>query len=600
MVIKHEITYLGRVIKVNSSSIEVEISNDIPSSAPIIDGRLHKLGQIGTFVKFPMGPLTIFGIVSSVSNSPSGVSGNTPIILPAGHRYLSVELVGEKLGEMAFQRGVGTYPTINDEVHVVIEADLRQIYGEKQDGFIEIGKHASSDTLGVYVDLSKLVLRHTAILGSTGSGKSNTTACILKNILHGYEGARIVLVDPHGEYASAFKDNANVLRIGDASNPLQIPYWAMNFDELSFFLVGRTDGQEKPEDKELREKIIEMKKESASSLSSGGIDELYVTADSPIPFDIKKMWHDFDRKVNGTYSYAGSDQQTQENEELEDPGDPSKLIPAQFRPYAMGNLAPHKSKHQTMSVYVKKISSRLRDTRYEFMFSPKDYSNKGTKDLNDLIASWIDTDKKLTILDLSGVPFELIDISVGLITRIIYDSMYWGKNQEFTGRGRPILLAYEEAHSYLPKSESSSHIYGYARKAVEKIFKEGRKFGVGALVITQRPSEISETILAQVGTFIALRLTNSSDQSTVKNASPNNMSSLLELLSSLRTGEAIVVGESLSIPSRVRVEQISPRPSSNDPDLATSWKKIFSHNSKAYQPIVTAMRDGKQIPKEKE
>ena len=597
--VKNEITYLGRVIKVNSSSIEVEISNDIPSSAPIIDGRLHKLGQIGTFVKFPMGPLTIFGIVSSVSNAPLAPAGSLPVNVPVGHRYLSVDLVGEKLGEMAFQRGVGTYPTINDEVHVVTETDLRQIYGERQEGLIEIGKHASSDTLGVNVDLSKLVLRHAAILGSTGSGKSNTTACILKNILNGYKGARIVLVDPHGEYASAFQKDANVFRIGDSTNPLQIPYWAMNFDELSFFLVGRTDGQEKPEDKELREKIVEMKKQSASSLSSGKIDELYVTADSPIPFDIKQMWHDFDRKVNGTYKQAGQDQQTQENEELEDAGDPSKLIPARFKPYALGAVAPYKSKHQMMAIYTKKIISRLRDSRYEFMFNPKDYTSGDNKDLNDLIASWIDTDKKLTILDLSGIPFELLDISVGLITRIIYDSMYWGKDQDFTGRGRPIFLAYEEAHTYLPKSESSSHIYGYARKSVEKIFKEGRKFGVGALVITQRPSEISETILAQVGTFIALRLTNSSDQSTVKNASPNNMSSLLELLSSLRTGEAIVVGESLSIPSRVRVEPISPRPSSNDPELATSWKKTFTPNAKAYQPIVTAMRDGKHIPKER-
>ncbi|MDD5736701.1 MAG: DUF853 family protein [Candidatus Omnitrophica bacterium] len=591
----NEITYLGKVINVNSSSIEVEISRDIPSATPIINGRLYKLGQIGTFVKMPVGGLTLFGIVSSVSNTPSLVEVNK-YEPDYGSRFLQVQLIGEQLGGDTFKKGVGTYPTINDEVHIVTEDDLKIIYGNHGDGVIEIGKHSSSENLPVYLDLHNFILRHSAILGSTGSGKSNTTAHILKRILNDYPGSRIVLVDTHGEYASAFGDKAKVFKINDEKNPLYIPFWAMSFDELSFFLVGRQAGSEKPEDKKLREAVVKLKKENASKLKAGKVDLDFVTADSPIPFDIRKMWYDFNREINATYSEATADKQTKDKEELEAEGDSQRLTPAKFKPYSMGAVAPFKSKDQTMYAYEMKILSRLKDTRFDFMFNPGDFYDTTSKhDIDQLLRDWIDHEQRLTILDLNEVPFELIDITVGLITRLIFDSMYWGRNEEYTGRNRAILMVFEEAHSYLPKNEGSSHIYGYARRSVEKIYKEGRKFGVGAMVVTQRPSEISETILAQVGTFVALRLTNSSDKNNVQSASPNNMNSLMELLPSLRIGEAIIVGEAINIPSRVRIELVEPRPSSNDPKLVEGWKKKFAVKVEHYKNIIKAWREQKHL-----
>ena len=591
-----DITYLGRVINVNSGNIEVEISKEIPSAAPIINGRLYKIGQIGTFVKFPIGSLTLYGLVSSVSNVPSSLE-QISFEPNYGSRFLQVQLIGEKLGNDKFQKGVGTYPTINDQVHIVTEEDLKFIYGDKSEGFIEIGKHSSSENLPVYVDIHNLVLRHSAILGSTGSGKSNTTANILKSILAEYQGSRIVLIDIHGEYASAFKNTSTVFRINDQSNPLCIPFWIMTFDELSFFLVGRPEGQEHPADKALREKIIDLKKRSAQKLKAGKVDSNFITADSPIPFDIKQLWYDFDREINATYQEKSK--QTGENECLLEEGDPKSMKPARFQPYTSVNSAPYKSNNQTMYAYVGKIYSRLNDSRYSFMFNPPDFFDADSEnDIDHLFRVWIDHKSRFTILDLSGIPFELIDISVGLISRLIYDSMFWGRFEKYTGRNRPTLLAYEEAHSYLPKTERSSHIYGYARKAVEKIFKEGRKFGVGAMVITQRPSEISTTILAQVGTFIALRLTNSGDKGTVQSSAPNNMNSLIELLPSLRVGEAIVVGEAINIPSRVRIELVEPRPSSNDPDLVNSWSQIFEQNENNYKKVVTSIREQRPIKKE--
>ncbi|WP_340010266.1 ATP-binding protein [Paenibacillus sp. FSL H7-0690] len=593
---KTDITYLGIVINVDSSSIEIEVSDDIPSSAPIINGRLYRIGQIGTLIKIPVGNINLYGIVSSVSNTPNKLIDSNNDILPnKGSRYLQVQLVGEQIGNMKFERGLGTFPTINDEAHIVTEEDLKVIYGNKTRGLVEIGRHSSSENLSVYLDLPNLVLRHSAVLGSTGSGKSNTIAHLLNEILDSYNGSRMILIDIHGEYSTAFKDKCKIFKINDKDNPLFVPFWTLNFDELSFFLAGRPNGQERPEDKRLREEILKYKIISANKLKAGIVQENYVTADSPIPFDIKLMWHTLNREVHGTFSKASIQEQNRATEEIENEGDYKKLIPAKFKPYSLGSVAPFKSKNEMMYTYEQKIYSRLRDSRFDFMFNPDDYSDTDSnKDLDELIRSWLEHDERLTILDLSGVPFELIDITVGIVTRLIYDSMYWGKNEVYTGRNRPLLMIYEEAHSYLPRNEGN-HIYGYARKAVEKIFKEGRKFGVGAMVVTQRPSEISETILAQVGTFIALRLTNSSDKNTVKSAAPNNMTSLIDLLSSLRKGEAIVVGEAIEIPSRIRIKEYTPRPNSNDPDLTQQWNQDFKCDNDNYKKVITAMREQKHI-----
>lgn len=585
---KTEITYLGHIIRVDSGTIEVEVSNDIPSAAPIINGRLYKIGQIGTFIKIPIGNITIYGIVSSVSNTPSK-SDEINLKYSFGSRFLTVQLVGEKIGEDEFEKGVGTYPTINDEVHIVIEKDLFDIYGKKDAGSIEIGKHSSSENLSVYADLHKLVLRHCAILGSTGSGKSNTTVSILKAILDDYQGSRVILVDPHGEYSSAFPD-AKILKINELANPLFIPFWLMSFDELAYFLVGAkpTDDQ-KVEYRLFRELVTNLKKANCT-LKSGDVNPNFVTADSPIPFSARQLWYEMNYWLNATFNISNKEDQNKATAQLINIGDAENLIPAQFTPYPSNSTAPFKSKHQEFYSYEKKILSRLRDSRYDFLFNPGDYKDSNSpKDLHNLLNEWIGSEKKLAILDLSGVPFEVLDITVGLITRFVYDSMFWGRHETYTGKNRPLLLAFEEAHTYLNKNDNNS----YSKEAVEKFFKEGRKFGLGALVISQRPSEISETILAQVGTFIALRLTNSGDQSIVKNSAPDNLNSLIDLLPSLRTGEAIIVGEAIKIPSRVRLKLNVPRPTSDDPKLVEKWLEEHPEKGENYKTVVTRIRQQK-------
>lgn len=398
-----------------------------------------------------------------------------------------------------------------------------------------------------------------------------------------------MLVDPHGEYASAFPDS-KVLKIGDLNAPLFIPFWLMTFDELAYFLVGADQrDDQKIEYRMLRDLVTSMKKENLE-LKAGTVNKDLITADSPIPFSARKLWHKMNWNLNATFSAVNKDEQNTSTAKELTSGDAEQLIPATFEPYVMTTAAPYKSKHSEFYSYEKKILSRLKDSRYDFLFNPGDYKTfDSPKDLHHLLTDWIGSDQKLAILDLSGVPFEVLDITIGLITRFIYDSMFWGRNESYTGKKRPLLLAFEEAHTYLGKNDKSS----YSKSAVEKVFKEGRKFGVGALVISQRPSEISETILAQIGTLIALRLTNSGDQAIVKSSAPDNLSSLMDLLPSLRIGEAVIAGEAIKIPSRVRLKLNNPRPTSEDPKLVECWSKEHKQNDENYKTVVTKIREQK-------
>jgi DNA helicase HerA-like ATPase len=218
-----------------------------------------------------------------------------------------------------------------------------------------------------------------------------------------------------------------------------------------------------------------------------------------------------------------------------------------------------------------KVVGRLKDRRFDFLLSPGEYDG-ARKDLHDLLGNWIDHEYTITVLDLGGVPFEVVDLVVGVVTRILFEGMFWGRDLPGMGKRRPLMLVLEEAHSYLPRGGTAQFVAGYAARAVRRVFKEGRKYGVGAIVISQRPSELDETILSQCGTFFALRLSNGDDQGRVKATVPDALAGLIDLLPALRTGEALVLGEAMQIPSRVRLPLIEPRPKSDDPEVAERWR----------------------------
>ena len=583
---KTDATFIGVVRRVVGASVHVSLSDDLPSTSPIVDGRIYRIGQIGSFVRIPLGFLNLYGIVSMVGSVAIKADESQAIEVSA-EKTLEIKLVGEAYRTSRFQRGLSMYPTVDDEVHVVTEDDLAKIYAPFGSSPVSIGRHSASENLDATLDLDKLVTRHCAVVGSTGSGKSNTVAAILKSITGGtFPKAQAIVIDPHGEYGAAFAGISKVMSIG-GQVPFFLPYWCLSFDELAWFLVDRRSSSETVQDGHLRDKLFEMRRGSVATVQPGAgqapltADE--ITVDSPLPFNVRQLWYHFDRLERTTYRDAA-----RTIEALISEGDPATLTSAAFSPAAMGAAAPFKPQPPpVMGSYVSKISQRLKDRRFDFLLSPGRFDGT-TKDISDLIAEWIDHEHPITVFDLAGVPPEIMDLVVGLLSRTIFEVMFWGRNLPGMGRQRPVLLVFEEAHRYLPSGEGY-FIQGYARRSVQRVLKEGRKYGIGAVLVSQRPSELDETILSQCGTFIALRLSNGQDQARVRSAFPDELSGLTDLLPALRTGEAVISGEATQIPSRVRIHLVEPRPDSGDPSVSKLWASE-AEETREYQQAVTNWR----------
>jgi len=571
---KTQPTFLGSVRRVVGAKVFVGISSEM-SVSPIIHGRVYRLGQVGSFVRIPLGFLNLYGVVSMVGASESPPD-ELEFVPSPGQRWIEVQLVGEAYGQEGFQRGISVFPTLDDEVHVVTEEDIALIYGSLSPSMIQIGTHAASESLPATIDLDKVVTRHMAILGSTGSGKSNTVAAFLKAITSGvFPSAQVVVIDPHGEYSAALKGQARVFSIGDAKNPLLIPFWALSFDELGWFLVDRRTASESQQDIILRDRIFELKRGSCANLKACSINTNDITVDSPVPFDLRAMWYEFYTAEHATLRLKDdwttiAFKKDKNGRELT--GSAQDAIPPQFEPPGAGASSPFKTQKAVgLASYLNKVLGRLRDRRFDFLLNPGQFDGV-KKDLNDLLSEWINHADPVTVLDLGGVPPEVTDLVVGVVTRILFECMFWGRDLPSIGRQRPLLIIYEEAHSYLPKGGSGQFVSGYAGKSVRRVLKEGRKYGVGAIVVSQRPSELDETILSQCGTFFALRLSNPDDQGRVRSTVPDALAGLINLLPALRTGEALVLGEAVQIPSRIRLPLVEPRPKSDDPEPAKRWK----------------------------
>ncbi len=485
---RRDVSFLGLVRQVTGATVLVEVSPDIPSASPIIHGRIHRLGQIGSFVRVPLGFLNLYGVVSMVGAAEVSRAQQRLEVERGAQRWIEVQLIGESYGRAGFRRGISVFPTLDDEVHLITEDDLAVIHSTTGPSMVDIGTHCASESLRACVDLDRLVTRHAAIVGSTGSGKSNTVAGLLKALTSGvFPSARVVVIDPHGEYGAALAGRARVFSIGDAGYPLLVPYWALSFDELAWFLVDRRSASETLQDTTLRDRIFEEKCRNCTQLSAGAVLPEEITVDSPIPFSLRDLWYYFDRKERVTYS-----DMARTSEALVQEGNAQTLTSARFQPVGAGSSAPFKpASPGIMGSYVSKLLARLKDRRFEFLTSPGEYDGR-RRDLHQLLSDWVDHDHTLTVLDLGGVPFEIIDLLVGVLTRILFEGMFWGRDLPGVGRQRPLLIVFEEAHSYLPRGGSGQFVAGYAGRAVRRVFKEGRKYGVGAIVVSQRPSELKQ------------------------------------------------------------------------------------------------------------
>ncbi|WP_395832218.1 ATP-binding protein [Elstera sp.] len=566
-------TYLGRVSAVSGSSLTVKLAESLSSGLAMIDGHTYRVGQVGSFVRIPLGYQDLYGVVAEIgaAAAPQSVAVVDLDRQDTG-RWMRVELAGEATGDH-FERGLSQHPNVDDVVHLVTHKDLRRIYGGAEEDQIEIGTLSSAENIVVRLSLDALVTRHSAIVGSTGSGKSTTVASLLRSIVRtaenvGASGARILLLDVHGEYSAALGDIAKTFSAspmpGEA--PLFVPYWALEAGELLDFVAG---GLSENHLIAFTDKIQQLKEGRLHAGALPGLDPQSLTVDSPVPFSLKKLWYDLIDFETATFTGDRRDQPA-----LEADGDPTTLTPPRYTPHAMGTAGPFLNQAaKGIRRPLNLLRSRLLDRRYDFILHPgpwePDLAGQTQQDLDTLLAGWLGHDRPITILDLSGVPSNVLVRLIGSILRIIYEALYWSREKTEGGILRPLLVVMEEAHRYV--SPDSGNV---AADIVKRIAKEGRKYGVGAMLVSQRPSEIDETILSQCGTLIALRLSNPADRARVKGALPDNLSGLMDLLPVLRTGETIICGEAARLPVRCRVS-LPPAdhlPRSSDPEVSRAWR----------------------------
>jgi len=604
-------TRLGAVEDVKGATISVVLDEDTASGLAFVDGHAFRIGQVGSFVRIPIGYVDLFGIVSQVG--ASAVPERLAEHEIHGHRWMTVQLVGEGTRKGDFDRGLSQYPTIGDTVHLVTEEDLKRIYGRPDSPrYVRVGSLASSEAIAALLDINKLLTRHSAIVGSTGTGKSTTVAGLLNTISQAgrFKSARVIVLDIHGEYAAALQDQAMVFRINPDErrneHPLYIPYWALTFDELLSVTFGDV-----PSDADrggIIEKITEQKLKSLKNKSRKGVIESTLNVDSPVPFSIHQLWYELHLLVMSTHLQTGNQSpdtvafETDENGKEIDCGDPIKVRPPKCKPQDTSAGASPKVYLSQSRLNIRRpleaLAYKLRDSRYDFLFRPGDWlpNTDGIpkKDLDELLSQWLECATPVTILDLSGIPRDILNILIGVLLRIIYDSLFWARNLSEGGRERPLLLVLEEAHAYLGRDD-----IGPAAQAVRRIVKEGRKYGIGAMIISQRPVEIDTTILSQCGTFFAMRLANSQDRSHVTSAVSENLEGLFSMLPILRTGEAIIVGEGVHVPIRAMIDPPSRnrRPDSQDPVVYDEigpggWNRDLEPND--YSEVVELWR--KQDP----
>ncbi len=584
-------TFLGRIVSVSGAALTVHLAQSVASGLSIIKGQTYRVGQVGSFVRVPQGYQSLLGIVARVG--AEAIPEHADTNEDAG-RWMTVELVGEIVGDK-FERGVSQFPNIGDSVHLASEDELRQVYDVPNQGHVTIGTLSSSESISAKISLNELVTRHSAVLGSTGAGKSTTVASILRAITTPaedsephekelYQSARILMLDVHGEYSVPFAGIAQIFSVEPQyqEERLYIPYWALDTNDLLEFLTGGLEGNRETA---FTDKIFELKSASHETQKFSGVDSMSITVDTPLPFSLKQLWYDLVKTETATFEGPDRNEPT-----LQEEGDPDRLVPPKYKPHGMGSAGPFLN-NQAAGIQrpLNLLRSRLLDRRYDFLLHPGPWepnlSGVPNEDLDGLLCRWLGGEKPITILDLSGVPSAVLERLVGSILKILYEALFWSREKSEGGIERPLLVVMEEAHRYL--SDKSDPL---SSNTVQRIVKEGRKYGVGAMVISQRPSEVNETVLSQCGTFFALRLSNPSDRSRVQGTLPDGLAGLLDALPILRTGEAIVTGEAAKLPMRCRVTLPAKpyRPRSGDPEVSEKWR--LKRRQESYDRVVASWR----------
>lgn len=485
------------------------------------------------------------------------------IVNDAGKRDYAIEAL--PLGMIKngkFIRGGDSLAIPPKKVEPATEEEIKKIYEQSIDPKekFTFASLSSNPNIRISVNGNKFFNKHVAIVGSTGSGKSHTLSTIIQKAVSEKSGdfsinnSHVIIFDIHSEYKSAFP-TANFIDIKN----LVLPYWLLNSEELEEFFLD-TDANDHNQKFIFKEAIVNDRKKHFKGTEE---DKNKIHYDSPLYFDIDYV-----------LEYA-----KEKNTEQIDSGEVYASGAKKDKPKLTNG-----SLHGKLTNFVNRLENKINDNRLNFLLAQKSKDITFEETLNQLIGYQTGKQSNVTVIDLSGVPFEVLSITVSLISRMVFEYGYFYKRlrnakdpNEKINNDIPILLVYEEAHKYVPNSDLVK--YRSSKKSIERIAKEGRKYGITLLLASQRPSEISETIFSQCNNFIAMRLTNPVDQGYVKKLLPDTLGTLIDTMPSLKQGEALLVGESIILPSIVQIDRCANEPSSNDIPYWELWKEEWKNMS---------------------
>ncbi|MFH1034318.1 MAG: ATP-binding protein [Pseudomonadota bacterium] len=537
-------TVIGYVVDVQGNMLSISLVDDEQGHPPTvtIGDEDIRVGQIGSYVAIRQNDVHIIAIVTRMTEqealaAPSiETQGEEPARLSFAKRTARLTPIGSIAANGQFERGLGQYPTTGAEVHAIGSDDIARMFERYQSKGFSVGTVATHPSLTICLDPANLFGRHFAILGQTGSGKSWTVASLVQRTVAVMPCAHIIILDLHGEYCWKGEDGTcnysfadSIVRHSDARE-LEIPYWLMTYAELCDLLIDQTDYSAHNQVAVFKEILGSLRTAEGNKL---GLER--TTLDTPVYFDLAAMRSAIEQK-NGL---------------VESPTT-HKMI--------KGDLTGK------FDNFLMRLDSKLNDKRYDFLLNPKVRNNSAS--LSSLLRDFVGLSSPKTavnVIDLSSVPFDVRPTVAAQIGRLSFEFNYW--NPQY--REFPILLICEEAHAYIPRASESQ--YAGSRKSMERIAKEGRKYGVGLAVVSQRPHEVSETVLAQCGTFICLRITNPDDQGYVRGLVPEAEGDLISVLAGLGRGEALVLGEAVPIPTRLQFYKPDPAPNSDDVDFYGKW-----------------------------
>ena len=549
---------IGKIVEVDGTHIVAELDAGLTELSRIYAGEVYPIGQFGSIVRVHFGRRIIYAFVGRLRmkaeyEAERGFSTPTA----RDERVVEADLFGEgewkfdsANGEpvLKFDRGVANYPLPQQTLYLTPKSELRFIYGHKGDAVIRLGEHVGSGGAPCYADLNELLGKHTAILGSTGAGKSGTVAAIVHSILEKGQEAeyekwrpKIIILDPHNEYGKAFGQHR---RLATDEGTLLLPYWLLSLNETVDLLIGTTEFAATSQANIVKNALLQVRKSSAENLQ---LDSEKLTVDSPVPYELGdpsnlgEFGHDSEGELYSRGLVGAINTQRPNNKD--------------------------KRQHEDYNKVLRKLDSLIKDERISFMMKSWD----GVSDpISDVLTQVMDPDSQLIVVDLSGVPNEIAGTASAALVRTLFSIKIWQTDEE--RKLSPVLLVCEEAHRYIPNSGEAQ--YESAQDAIRRIAKEGRKYGISLFLVSQRPSEVKATVLSQCNSWIVLRTSNESDRNHVRGVLPDSLEGLTKMLSGLRRQKAIFVGQAATLPSRIMMRDLSDSqlPASNDIDFNKGWQ----------------------------